>query len=234
MKTSFNPKRDLSYLAAVIPDWTTILIYSGALANIALWIRAGEMVEKSTWSTVSAWGLGFVMSLGPVQIIKQWAKLEPTIERTRKGIETSKANPRWWIAIGSFSVILASEAVLLSPVIMAMLNKNDLVMELGSLALWWSFGRVLISAIAVGGLAAVLPQKSDTVRPQKVVAIAPVLQTAPKSEPKNAVVRCTEPGCGKEYATKGGKGGHYKKWHKHPAIIGYKVSMEPVVKNKDV
>lgn len=213
-KTTFNPKRDLPYLAALIPDWTTILIYSGALANIALWVRAGEMVEASPWSSISAWGLGLVMSFGPVQIIRQWAKLTPTIERVKKGETTSRANPRWWIAIVSFLIILTSEAILLAPVIMAMLNKHDLIIELGTMALPWSFGRVLVSAIAVGGLAAVLGAKSDAVRPQPTAQNVPSPEAAPKSESKNKMVQCTEPGCGMEYAAKGGKGGHYKRWHK--------------------
>jgi hypothetical protein len=213
-------------LSSYIPDLTTTLIYSGALANIAIWVRAGEMVEASTWSSVSAWGLGFVMSFGPVQIIRQWTKLSPTIERVKKGETISKANPRWWIAIVSFSVILISESVLLAPVIMAMLNKHDLATELGTLALWWSFGRVLVSAVAVGGLAAVLGAKSEAVRQVTPAQKAPVVVSAPKSTPKIATVQCTEPGCKMEYAAKGGKGGHYKKWHPKERAVVYAIPYE--------
>ena len=43
-------------------------------------------------------------------------------------------------------------------------------------------------------------------------------KSAPKSKRTPAKVRCTESGCGMEYAAVGGKGGHYKKHHAPIAI----------------
>jgi hypothetical protein len=152
----------------IMPTWTDVLVYAGALANTALWIRAGEMVENGNfWARVSSVALGVVMSFGPVQIIQKWATLAPTLERKKRGqaeIE-SRANPRYWLAVGAFALILASEALLLAPVVVAMMTAQSLPSVLGWLVGAWAAGRVLISAIALAGLSAVLGTHSQAQRP---------------------------------------------------------------------
>lgn len=201
---------------------TDLLINAGALANTSIWIKSGEMVEAGTgWVLVSSVALGILMSFGPVEIIKKWGNLKPTNERTLKGVTTTWPNPKYWTALTSFVLILISEAAILSPVILAMLTGKPLAETLGAYALAWSAGRVLVSAVALAGLAAVLgahapkqsepkPEpapKSETAQPQPG---APAAQ----SKPERRMVRCTEPGCGIEYAWPNGKGAHYKKHHK--------------------
>lgn len=197
-------------------DWTAILIYAGALANISLWIRAGDMVEAGGWSFVSSLALGVLMSLGPVRIVQKWAMLKPTLDRTVKGEIISRPNPRWYVAIGAFVAILASEAFLLAPVVMAMIDGHGLLETLKAAAPFWSFGRVLVSAVAVAGLAAVTgvhAPKSDSAKPDKPARPTDKPEPAPKSEPVRKMVRCSEPGCDGEYVWPNGKGAHYKKHH---------------------
>jgi hypothetical protein len=141
------------------PGWTDFLIYAGAIANIALWIRAGLMVESNNaWGLISSTALGIVMSFGPVQIIQKWATLSPTLERKKRGqTETeSRPNPRYWMAVSAFGLIMASEALLLGPVVVAMMTARSLAEVLGTLVSAWAAGRVLVSAVALAGLSAVL------------------------------------------------------------------------------
>jgi hypothetical protein len=205
------------------PSTTDILIYAGALANLALWIKAGEMVESGGWSSVSALALGVVMSFGPVEIVKKWGGMKPTIDRTVKGEVISRANPKYWAAIIAFVVILASEALLLSPVVVAMMLGRALSAVLGQFVGPWAAGRVLVSAIALAGLSAVLgvhAPKSEEIKPEKLEKPAKSEQVQPEQaapvvqlRPTHKMVRCTEPECGMEYAWPNGKGAHYKKHH---------------------
>lgn len=204
-----------------MPSWTNILINAGALANIAIWVQAGEMVERgNALVTISSLALGVLMSFGPVEIIRKWGMMNPTINRTVKGEITSRPNPKYYTGLTAFVLILSSEAVLLAPVLSAMLTTKTLAEYLGNLVVLWSAGRVLVSAIALGGLAAVLgvhAPKSEEPKPEKPEKPAkteePAAQTA-ESAPERKMVRCTEPGCGMEYAWPNGKGAHYKKHHK--------------------
>lgn len=208
-----------------LPGWwpsaANILIISGALANIAIWVQAGEMVERgNALVTVSSFALGVLMSFGPVEIIRKWGLMKPTIDRTVKGEITSRPNPKYFTALAAFILILGSEAFLLAPVLSAMLTGKALAEYLGGLVVWWSAGRVLVSAIALGGLAAVIgvhAPKSDEPKPEKPEKPPKSETPAPQeaeSAPKRVMVRCTEPACGMEYAWPNGKGAHYKKHHK--------------------
>lgn len=208
-----------------MPSWTSILIKAGALANIAIWVQAGEMVERgNALVTVSSIALGVLMSFGPVEIIRKWGMMKPTIDRTVKGEIISRPNPKYYTALAAFILILGSEAFLLAPVLSAMLTGKALAEYLGDLVVWWSAGRVLVSAIALGGLAAVLgvhTPKSEEPKPEKPekpmkaeVPAAQAVANASQSAPERKMVRCTEPGCGMEYAWPNGKGAHYKKHHK--------------------
>lgn len=212
-------------LPAWWPSTANVLILAGALANIAIWVQAGEMVERgNALVTVSSVALGVLMSFGPVEIIRKWGMMKPTIDRTVKGEIISRPNPKYYTALAAFVLILASEAILLAPVLSAMLTGNALPVYLGKMVVWWSAGRVLVSAIALGGLAAVLgvhAPKSEEGRPEKPEKPPKSEQNAPQvdgtaaqSVPERKMVRCTEPGCGMEYAWPNGKGAHYKKHHK--------------------
>jgi hypothetical protein len=204
-----------------LPGWwpssANVLIVSGALANIAIWVQAGEMVERGNGLvTVSSIALGVLMSFGPVEIIRKWGMMKPTIDRTVKGEISSRPNPKYYTALTAFMLILASEAVLLAPVLSAMLTGKALAAYLGDLVVWWSAGRVLVSAIALGGLAAVIgihTPKSEEQKPEKPEK-PPKSESAKPHAPERKLVRCTEPGCGMEYAWPNGKGAHYKKHHK--------------------
>lgn len=151
------------------PGWTDFLIYAGAVANIALWIRAGMMVESdNAWGVISSLALGIVMSFGPVQIVQKWSSLSPTLERKKRGKEESESrpNPRYWMAIGAFGMIMASEALLLGPVVVAMMTARSLAEVLGTLVSAWAAGRVLVSAVALAGLSAVLGTAAKVERAQ--------------------------------------------------------------------
>jgi hypothetical protein len=56
-------------------------------------------------------------------------------------------------------------------------------------------------------------EKVRAVRVHSAVVALDVPAADAQSAPVRAMVQCSEPGCGMEYAAVGGKGGHYKKWH---------------------
>ncbi len=74
--------------------------------------------------------------------------------------------------------------------------------------------------LAVRKLEAESAVKMEKVRAVQTQSAPSVPAVAAQSEAVRMMVRCTEPGCGMEYAAIGGKGGHYKKWHPRAAHEG--------------
>lgn len=188
------------------PGWTDILVYAGALANTALWIRAGEMVERgNAWASVSSLALGIVMSFGPVQIIQKWSTLSPVLERKKRGQDEidSRPNPRYWLAVSAFGIILGAEALLLAPVVVAMMAGKSLAEVLGPLVGAWAAGRVLVSAIALAGLSAVMGSNAPQTRSQQPVSETTGDESAPapapaKKKPADQLISCAHEGAGCE------------------------------------
>ena len=140
------------------------------------------------------------------------------------------AKGRRWLAYGAGVVLLVLSPASVAPAIYLELSALPLppailIMTSVTWAMLADVGVVLSGAIAGKGMiAADAPALATTAthKPQTATQPAEPAPATAKSAGRKfaqpAKVRCTEPGCGMEYAAVGGKGGHYKKHHAPIAI----------------
>lgn len=155
-------------------DFGTILLITGALANVPLWIGAFTSTSARDGGTVSTWirvtalpvisafaalAMGVTVAFGLVYVVVQLGKMKPVIETKVRGKDEYKTsiNYRFYGALLSTVLLLAISAALLSPFELMMVSGSEsLYTVLGArYAGLWSFGRVLAADVALGAIALV-------------------------------------------------------------------------------
>ena len=230
-------------------EFGTILLITGALANVPLWI--GAFASSEAQSPVSQWidgtalpvlgslaalAMGFTAAFGLVFVLGHLGKMSPTIERKVRGKDEYKSSPnyRYYMALGAVGLLLIISVVLLSPVALMIVSGNStLYGVLGSQ--WagaWSVGRVLAADLALGAVAlvqgvhlgAVAGAKTATQgNPQsdsKSVAAKPAIKKLPLSESlSKTVCRYAGAGCARTFASQNAANAHARTCEYKPTVI---------------
>jgi hypothetical protein len=168
-------------------DLGLVLLTTGALSNITIWI--GAFVSTETAGPVGVWveqwlmpilggisglAMGFTVAVGLVYVIAKLNAMKPTVERKvagkKKGTKNLKTMPNRRYVMGWAAIILLlviSPALLAPHVFRIMSGEKTLFDVLGSeWAKVWSVGRVLAADLAMGAVALVqgvhLPSNAPT------------------------------------------------------------------------
>ena len=153
-------------------DLGTFLLFTGALANIPLWIQALSPADGTgpvnTWirewllpvtGSMAGLAMAVTLAVGLVYVLSRLGQLQPTIERKVRGKDEFKKipNTRFYVALGSLVVLLITSLAILSPVEYRMISDNNptLFTVLGGFSGAWAFGRVLAADLALAAITAV-------------------------------------------------------------------------------
>lgn len=220
-------------------DFGLVLLVTGALANIPLWIGAFISTEAqgpvSAWineyalpllGSVSALAMGFTTAGGLIYVLSALGRMQPTYERKLRGKDEYKThtNYRFFGALLAIVLLLSISLALLTPMgLMLLSGKPTLYSVLGTQwAGWWSFGRVAAADLALGAIAlvhgvqlgAVAGASAGTVTATSAAkAKGSTSRTAKKQVRTANEMRECEYGCGMSYRWPQGKGAHMKKHH---------------------
>src|SRR3990172_2347785 len=123
-------------------DFGTILLITGAFANVTPWIGAFNSTEVqgpvSIWiheyaipvlGGISGLAMAFTVAFGLVYVFINLSKMQPTIERKVRGKDEVKilVNYRFWFAVVAVVVLLLVSPALLSPyVLMEIAGKSTM------------------------------------------------------------------------------------------------------------
>lgn len=152
-------------------EFGTILLMTGALANVTLWIGAFSSTEAegpvTRWmqttmmpvlGSVAGFAMGVTAVAGLVLVLWRLASMQPTYERKVRGKDEYKTyvNYRYWMTVGVLVTLLAVSWALLSPFEFGRLKGVPLYEVLGDGgARWWSAGRVLAADLILAAIALV-------------------------------------------------------------------------------
>jgi len=152
-------------------DLGIILLITGALANITVWIGAFVATEANgpvgTWvrqwllpilGGISGLAIGITVAFGLVYVIAKLNKMQPTISRKERGKKRYKTMPnvRFYGAWAAIILLLIISPALLAPyVYMTISGTETLFLVLGSWAGAWSVARILAADLALGAVAMV-------------------------------------------------------------------------------
>lgn len=220
-------------------DFGLVLLVTGALANIPLWVGAFVSTEAggsvSVWiqeyalpllGSVSALAMGFTTAFGLVYVISALGRMQPTFERKMRGKDEYKThtNYRFYGALLAIVLLLSISMALLSPLALMMVSgKSTLYSVLGSQwAGWWSFGRVAAADLALGAIALVHGVQLGAAPSASVSSVGASgaiqskgssIRSAKKQARTANEMRECEYRCGMSYRWPQGKGAHMKKHH---------------------
>ncbi len=191
--------------------WALALAQTLGFAHAALTFESGSMLVLQLISGARGILLGAALSFGMAVAAQKVPR-----------VKAKRARETGYLALAGLLV--------LSPVIMApavYINFPAAMRVLGDGLLWVIAAATAIApdcvAIAVAVQSGALQAQSEeppvvsanpaqTAQPEERTPVQ-TAQVQPKVQEQKPMVQCTEPGCGMQYAARGGKGGHYKKWH---------------------
>lgn len=153
-------------------DFATILLITGALANVTLWVGAFSSTEAvgpvSTWiqsvmmpilGSVAGFAMGVTAVSGLVLVLWRLAAMQPTYERKVRGKDEYKThvNYRYWMTVGVLVSLLVVSWALLSPFEFGRMKGTTSLYEIlgETWSRWWAFGRVLAADLILAGVALV-------------------------------------------------------------------------------
>lgn|GEM_PF-6843005 len=217
-------------------DLGLILLITGALANVTIWIGAFVATEAhgpvGDWvrdwllpilGGVSGLAMGITVTMGLVYVLARLSVLKPTIDQKVRGKKKYKAviNMRFYTAWAAVLLLLIISPGLLAPyVFMVISGKSGIFEVLGDgWARVWSVGRILAADLALSAVALVYGVQLHALarggRAARTAKSPPQSGASATSTPKTAsdVRKCDVPGCGIPYKWPNGKGAHYKKHH---------------------
>lgn len=153
-------------------DLGTVLLITGALANVTLWVGAFSSTEAtgpvSTWiqgvlmpilGSVAGFAMGVTAVSGLVLVLWRLAAMQPTYERKVRGKDEYKThvNYRYWMTVGVLVSLLLVSWALLSPFEFGRMKGTTSLYEIlgETWSRWWAFGRVLAADLILAGVALV-------------------------------------------------------------------------------
>ena len=232
-------KKDIKKKAANF-DFGAVLLITGALANVPLWI--GAFVSTDAQGPVVVWirdmalpvldslaavTMGFTVAFGLVYVVSHLGKMKPIIETKVRGKDEYKTSPnyRFYGALTSIVLLLSISVALLSPFeLMKLSSEKTLYLVLSERwAGWWSIGRVVAADLALGAIALVHgvhlgAEPGATAKPAPATGAGQSKSTASRTSSKPArsaaeMRTCEVKGCGVAFRWPNGKGAHMKKYH---------------------
>jgi hypothetical protein len=167
-------------------DLGLVLLFTGALANVTIWIGAFVATEADgpigSWvrnvllpilGGVSGLSMGITVTAGLVYVLARLSKLRPSIDRKVKGTKKKYkqvANVSFYTAWAAVILLLIISPALLAPyVFMVISGANSIYAVLGDVwARAWSVGRIVAADMAMSAVALVygvqLPALAGPVR----------------------------------------------------------------------
>jgi len=154
-------------------DFGMLLLITGALANVTIWIGAFVSTEiqglVSTWvrefllpvlGGISGLSMGITVAAGLVYVLARLGKLKPRLEqkiRGKKDKYRSIPNVRFYTAWSAIILLLIISPALLAPyVFMTISGAENLYTVLGIVwARLWSVGRIVAADLALAAIALV-------------------------------------------------------------------------------
>lgn len=160
-------------------DFGTVLLITGGLANITMWIGAFSSTEAKgpvgEWiatyllpilGSVSGLAMGITAVAGLVLVMVRLSAMQPTFERKVRGKDEYKTlvNYRYWMTVGVLVLLIIASWALLSPFAFAQLSgSQNLYIVMGDgLSRWWAFGRIAAADLVIIGLALVQDTHAGT------------------------------------------------------------------------
>jgi hypothetical protein len=214
-------------------DLGLVLLVTGALSNITIWVGAFLATEAdgpvSEWvrafflpvlGGISGLAMGVTVTVGLVYVLARLGKMKPIIEQKVRGKDEFKSRPniRFYGAWVAIALLLVISPALLGPYVFATISgAESLYAVLG--AQWaraWSVGRIVAADLAMSAVALV-----HGVHFVAVGDLAPASTSAksatrtPKKAARTskALRPCDVPDCGLSYNWPNGKGAHFRKHH---------------------
>jgi len=153
-------------------NFGAVLLVTGALANITMWIGAFSSTEANgpvgEWiaqyllpilGSASGLAMGVTAVSGLVLVMIRLSAMQPTFERKVRGKEEYKTlvNYRYWMTVGVLVLLLLASWALLAPFAFTQLSgAANLYTVMGDRwSRWWAFGRVVAGDLVIVGLALV-------------------------------------------------------------------------------
>lgn len=153
-------------------DLGSLLLITGALANVTMWIGAFSSTEAqgpvSMWingyllptlGSLSGLAMGITAVSGLIFILARIASMQPTYERKTRGKDEYKTyvNYRYWMTVGVLALLVVVSWALLAPFAFSQLSgAANLYQVMGvTWSRWWSIGRVVAADLVIGGVALV-------------------------------------------------------------------------------
>jgi len=222
-------------------DLGLLLLITGALANITIWI--GAFVATEADGPVGAWvrdlllpvlggvsglAMGITVTVGLVYVLARLGKLKPSLDQKVKGKKNkyrSVANVRFYTAWVAVILLLIISPALLAPYVFMIISGSESIYTV--LGDWWarawSVGRIVAADLAMSAVALVygvqLHALAGPARPSHsskgATTTAAGANRTPNQTPRTAsdLRPCDVPGCKLSYVWPHGKGAHYKKHH---------------------
>ena len=162
-------------------DLGMVLLITGALANVTLWVGAFSSTEAtgpvSTWiqsvlmpilGSVAGFAMGVTSVSGLVLVLWRLAAMQPTYERKVRGKDEYKThvNYRYWMTVGVLVLLLVVSWALLSPFEFGRMKGTTSLYEIlgETWSRWWAFGRVLAADLILAGVALVSGSHPGAIR----------------------------------------------------------------------
>jgi hypothetical protein len=196
-------------------DLGLILLITGALANVTIWIGAFVATEATgpigTWvreillpilGGISGLAMGITVTAGLVYVIARLSRLQSTLDRkvlgTKKKYRTVP-NPRFYTAWTSVILLLIISPALLAPYVFMVISSADSIYQVlgDTWARAWSVGRILAADLAMGAVAMVygvqLHAIAGAARPARASRGATKSVASPTESPKPAPEAASTP-----------------------------------------
>lgn len=154
-------------------DLGMILLITGAMANVTIWIGAFVATEAAgpvgTWvrdwllpilGGVSGLAMGITVTVGLVYVLARLNRMKPTTDRKVKGTKKkykTVPNVQFYTAWASVILLLVISPALLAPYVFMIISRADSIYQVlgDSWARAWSVGRILAADLAMAAVALV-------------------------------------------------------------------------------
>jgi len=195
-------------------DLGLMLLITGALANITIWIGAFVATEAEgpvgTWvreillpilGAVSGLSMGITVTVGLVYVLARLGKLKPSLDQKVRGTKKkykSVPNVSFYTAWAAVILLLIISPALLAPYVFMIISRSDSIYAV--LGDWWarawSVGRIVAADLAMSAVALVygvqLPALASPARAARgskgaTPTVAPATRT-PKQSAKTASI----------------------------------------------
>jgi hypothetical protein len=243
-------------------DFGIVLLITGTLANISMWIGAFSSTEAKgpvgEWialyllpilGSFSGLAMGVTAVAGLVLVMIRLSAMQPTFERKVRGKDEYKTlvNYRYWMTAGVLALLIVASWALLSPFAFAQLSgsQNLYVLMGDGLSRWWAFGRIAAADLVIIGLALVQgthaganrsagdgPQ-GNTLSDGKQPTANRSARSAKKSKPlSNIPCRFAGAGCARTFASQNAANAHARTCEYKPMKIDQSLLIKASEENK--